>query len=137
MEKNRAIQEIKSRGLEVLSCITTPAKNKVNGKTSYVCPICGHGNNGDGLTENPQSKGGHGLKCFGSCGFAGDIIDLIGQMNGKDFNAALEEAGSYLGITIDKPDYTENFRTPATAPTQSSTTQPQKQQPQELEADYA
>lgn len=136
MEKNRAIQEIKSRGLEVLSCITTPAKNKVNGKTSYVCPICGHGNNGDGLTENPQSKGGHGLKCFGSCGFAGDIIDLIGQMNGKDFNAALEEAGSYLGITIDKPDYTENFRTPATAPTQSSTTQPQKQQPQEPEADY-
>ena len=60
MEKNRAIQEIKSRGLEVLSCITTPAKNKVNGKQSYVCPICGHGSSGDGLTENPQSKGGHG-----------------------------------------------------------------------------
>lgn len=130
MEKNSAIQEIKSRGFEVLPWITTPAKDKVNGKQSYVCPLCGHGNSGDGLTENPQSKGGHGLKCFG-CGFAGDIIDLIGQMNGKDFNAALEEAGSYLGITIDKPDYTENFRAPIPAPAQSSTAQPQ-----EPEADY-
>lgn len=128
MEKNRAIQEVKSRGTEVLSQITTPAKDKVNGKISYVCPICGHGNSGDGLTENPQSKGGHGLKCFG-CGFAGDIIDLIGQINGKDFNAALEEAGAYLGITIDKPDYTESFRTPT--PAQSSGTQPQ-----DPEADY-
>lgn len=128
MEKSRAIQEVKSRGTEVLSQITTPAKDKVNGKISYVCPICGHGNSGDGLTENPQSKGGHGLKCFG-CGFAGDIIDLIGQINGKDFNAALEEAGAYLGITIDKPDYTESFRAPA--PAQSSTTQPQ-----DPEADY-
>lgn len=133
MEKNRAIQEVKSRGTEVLSQITTPAKDKVNGKISYVCPICGHGNSGDGLTENPQSKGGHGLKCFG-CGFAGDIIDLIGQINGKDFNAALEEAGAYLGITIDKPDYAESFRTPA--PAQSSGTQPQKQQAQDSEADY-
>lgn len=144
MEKNRAIQEIRARGLEVLAMITPQAKNRVNGKISYICPIpgCGHGTNGDGLTENPQSKGGHGLKCFG-CGFAGDIIDLIGQMNGKDFNAALEEAGAYLGITIDKPDRTESFKTPAAAPAQSSTTQPKQQQPQQPqqpqqqpEADY-
>ena len=93
MERTRAIQEVRARGLEVLAMITPQAKNRVNGKTSYICPIpgCGHGTNGDGLTENPQSKDGHGLKCFG-CGFAGDIIDLIMQTDGKDFNAALDEA---------------------------------------------
>lgn len=125
MEKNRAIQEVKARGTEILSQITSPAKDRVNGKISYICPIpgCGHGTNGDGLTENPHSKGGKGFKCFG-CGFSGDIIDLIMHMSGKDFNAALEEAGAYLGITIDKPDYTENFRTPATAPAQSSAAAP-------------
>ena len=87
MERTRAIQEIRARGLEVLAMITPQAKEKANGKTSYICPMCGHGTNGDGLTENPQSRDGHGFKCFG-CGFAGDIIDLIMQ-DGKDFNTAL------------------------------------------------
>ena len=135
MEKDRALQEVRERGVEILTMIADTAKSKVNKQTSYICPLCGHGTHGDGLTVNPHSKSGHSLKCFG-CGFSGDIIDLIGKTNGKDFNAALEEAAGYLGITIDKPDYAENFRTPATAPTQSSTTQPQKQQPQEPEADY-
>lgn len=135
MEKDRVLQEVRSRGVEILSMIADTAKSKVNKQTSYICPLCGHGTHGDGLTVNPHSKSGHSLKCFG-CGFSGDIIDLIGKMNGKDFNAALEEAAGYLGITIDKPDRTESFRTPATAPAQSSTTaQPQKPQ-QEPEPDF-
>ena len=139
MEKDRALQEVRERGVEILTMIADTAKSKVNKQTSYVCPICGHGTHGDGLTVNPHSKSGHSLKCFG-CGFSGDIIDLIGKMNGKDFNAALEEAAGYLGITIDKPDYTQNFSKPAhtapTAPAQSPTTaQPQKPQ-QEPEPDF-
>lgn len=133
MERTRAIQEIRARGLEVLQWIAPPAKDKVNGKTSYICPICGHGTNGDGLTENPQSRDGHGLKCFG-CGFAGDIIDLIMQ-GGKDFNAALDEAAGYLGISIDQPDHTFNFKTPTERPAQTNP-QPQEQPSEQPPEDY-
>ena len=136
MERTRAIQEIRARGLEVLAMITPQAKNRVNGKTSYICPIpgCGHGTNGDGLTENPQSKDGHGLKCFG-CGFAGDIIDLIMQTDGKDFNAALDEAAGYLGISIDQPDHTFNFKIPTERPAQTKP-QPQEQPSEQPPEDY-
>lgn len=136
MERSKAIQEIRARGLEVLAMITPQAKNRVNGKTSYICPIpgCGHGTNGDGLTENPQSRDGHGLKCFG-CGFAGDIIDLIMQTDGKDFNTALDEAAGYLGISIDQPDHTFNFKIPTERPAQSKP-QPQEQPSEQPPEDY-
>lgn len=133
MERARAIQEIRARGLEVLAMITPQAKDKANGKTSYICPMCGHGTNGDGLTENPQSRDGHGFKCFG-CGFAGDIIDLIMQ-DGKDFNTALDEAAGYLGITIDKPDHTFNFKIPTERPAQTKP-QPQEQPSEQPLTDY-
>lgn len=133
MERARAIQEIRARGLEVLAMITPQAKDKANGKTSYICPMCGHGTNGDGLTENPQSRDGHGFKCFG-CGFAGDIIDLIMQ-GGKDFNAALGEAAGYLGISIDQPDHTFNFKIPTERPAQTKP-QPQEQPSEQPPEDY-
>ena len=135
MERARAIQEVRARGLEVLAMITPQAKNRVNGKTSYICPMCGHGTNGDGLTENPQSRDGHGFKCFG-CGFAGDIIDLIMQ-DGKDFNTALGEAAGYLGISIDQPDpdHKFNFKIPTERPAQTKP-QPQEQPSEQPLTDY-
>ena len=135
MERSRAIQEIRARGLEVLAMITPQAKEKANGKTSYICPMCGHGTNGDGLTENPQSRDGHGFKCFG-CGFAGDIIDLIMQ-DGKDFNTALGEAAGYLGISIDQPDpdHKFNFKIPTERPAQTKP-QPQEQPSEQPLTDY-
>ena len=135
MERTRAIQEIRARGLEVLAMITPQAKEKANGKTSYICPMCGHGTNGDGLTENPQSRDGHGFKCFG-CGFAGDIIDLIMQ-DGKDFNTALGEAAGYLGISIDQPDpdHKFNFKIPTERPAQTKP-QPQEQPSEQPLTDY-
>lgn len=101
MDYNTAIQEVRSRWREIIPYISSPAKDMVNGETSYICPLCGHGSHGDGLTRNPQSKDGNALKCFG-CGFSGDIIDLVKQAHNKDFNASLEECAYYIGISIER-----------------------------------
>lgn len=104
LTRDQARQEVKARWREVIVNLTDRAMQDVNGEASYICPICGHGKGGDGLTRNPRSKDGNGLKCFG-CDFSGDIIDLIRQHTGADYNTALSEAAGYLGIEI------EPFRT--------------------------
>ena len=99
-DRESARQEIRLDWRKIAAAITGEAKQKVNRETSYICPLCGHGTHGDGLTVNPKSKDGTGLKCFG-CGFSGDIIDLMMKTTGKDYNAALAECGSILGIEIE------------------------------------
>ena len=102
MEYSKAKEEILYRWEEIISQITSPAKQKVNRQTSYICPLCGHGTHGDGLAINPRSKDRKGLKCFGSCNFSGDIIDLVGEYeNITDYTEKLRRAGEYLGITVD------------------------------------
>lgn len=112
LTRDQARQEVKARWRDIITEYTDRAKQDVNGETSYICPICGHGKGGDGLTRNPRSKDGNGLKCFG-CGFSGDIIDLIRQHTGVDYNTALSEAAGYLGIEIEpcKPDPGQDFNT--------------------------
>lgn len=93
--------EIIANTEEILRRITTPAKAKVNGKQSHVCPLCGHGKNGDGLTINPKSKDGKQIKCFG-CGFSGDIIALIGEVeNIADYPSQIRRAGEFIGLEVD------------------------------------
>jgi len=102
MDYNSAREEITNNWERILAQITSPAKEKVNGRTSYICPICGHGTHGDGLTINPRSKDGKSLKCFGSCNFSGSIIDLIGKVEGlTDYPEMLKRAGEYVGVTVD------------------------------------
>lgn len=110
VNRQDAITEIRANWETILRGITPTARQNVNGKTSYVCPICGHGSHGDGLTINPQSRKRGALKCFG-CDFSGDVIDLLQQVNNCDFNAALETAAAELGITIDpyRPDAAADF----------------------------
>ena len=110
MDRDTARQEIRENWETILQGITHPAQQNVNGRQSYVCPICGHGTNGDGLTINPRSKKRGALKCFG-CNFSGDIIDLLQQVNSCDFNTALQTAAAELGITIDpyKTDAAADF----------------------------
>ena len=100
MNREQAKQEIKQNWRTLITGITSPAKAKVNGKMSYVCPLCGHGAHGDGLTYNPKSTDGNSLKCFG-CGFSGDIIDLYQQQTGKDYNETLQELAGQLNTTIE------------------------------------
>ena len=67
-------------------------------RKGWVCPICKHGEHGDGLVENKKSRK-HGLKCFGACGFSGDVVALYQEMNqGKSFTDAVNELGNMLGI---------------------------------------
>lgn len=136
MDIKAAKQEIRQRWREIIPFYAVPAKDRVNGETSYICPFCGHGTHGDGLTRNPQSKDGNALKCFG-CDFSGDIIDLIQKSTGGDFVPALREAAGAIGVTIDeyKPERTtaaEAFG--GAAPTSQSRQQPE--QPAQVPVDY-
>ena len=115
MNRETAIREIKQNWERILCLITEPAKSRVNGATSYVCPLCGHGKNGDGMTLNKQSKSGLGLKCFG-CGFSGDIIDLYMHQSGEQYGAAVSFLANQLGIYLDEyrpEDLTVSRRDPA------------------------
>ena len=99
-ERDRVRQEVRDRWRDVIIHYTQPAKSRVAGEVTYICPICRHGKGGDGLARNPKSKDGNGLKCF-SCGFSGDVIDLIQQQKSVDFNTALTEAAAVLGLSLE------------------------------------
>ena len=109
VNRQDALTEIRNNWETMLRGITHTARQNVNGRQSYVCPICGHGSHGDGLTINPKGRPG-ALMCFG-CGFSGDIIDLLQRVNNCDFNTALNAAAAELGITIDpyKSDAAADF----------------------------
>lgn len=106
MDRETARQTIREQWREIIPHLTDPARTRVNGETSWICPFCGHGTNGDGLTYNKKSKDKNGLKCFG-CNWTGDIIDLYEKMTDTDYNTALHGLADNIGITIDdyRPDY--------------------------------
>ena len=103
MKRADAITIIKNSWRDLLPLITDgEAKRRVNGETSYICPLpgCHHGEHGDGLTYDPNSKDRNGLKCF-SCGFSGSVIDLYMKKENKEFNQATEDLAAMLNIKID------------------------------------
>ena len=105
MNREQAKAEIKARYAEYLQ----PAKKKVNGKETYICPFCKHGKGGDGLQVVPAEKGGDGtqLHCF-NCHFHGDIVDIYQQQNNCSTGEAFAALYDYFNITIDA----EATRTP-------------------------
>lgn len=105
MNREQAKAEIKARYAEYLQ----PAKKKVNGKDTYICPFCKHGKGGDGLQVVPAEKGGDGtqLHCF-NCHFHGDIVDIYQQQNNCSTGEAFAALYDYFNITIDA----EATRTP-------------------------
>lgn len=129
MDRKEAIQTIRSSWREILQGWTGPAQRKVNGETSYICPICGHGTHGDGITRNPQSKDGNSLKCF-SCGFSGDIIQLQQEAGNQSFNEALETLAARIGINIDSQAGTSS------RPIQKQQAQPKPKQEEAAAKDY-
>ena len=100
MTRESARQAVRANWRVLIRRITSPAKVRVNGETSWVCPLCGHGSHGDGLTFDPTSQDGNGLKCFG-CGWYGDIIDLYGKQAGVGYAEALSRLAGELGLTFD------------------------------------
>ena len=105
MTRDDAVQEIRSKWRYFFP----PDKS---GK-GIVCPICdnGSGSDGDGIRSNPKSKKPGGLICF-KCGFKGDILDLLQQTTGGDYNTVLRMAADQLNITIDpyRPTAADDFR---------------------------
>lgn len=101
MDREQARQQIKAEWRNLITGMAQPARQKVNGEVSYICPLCGHGTHGDGLTRNPKSEDGNGLKCFG-CGFSGDILDLYQKVKGVDYNEALTDLAGQIGASIEK-----------------------------------
>lgn len=101
MNREQAKAEIKARYAEYLQ----PAKKKVNGKETYICPFCQHGKGGDGLQVVPAEKGGDGtqLHCF-NCDFHGDIVDIYQQQNNCSTGEAFTALYNYFNITIDAED---------------------------------
>lgn len=91
MNREDAISELKRQAPNFLDSAR---------KRGYVCPSCGNGTgrDGDGIVRIPQSSS---YKCF-KCGYAGDVIDLVGVTYGLDnFNDQLEKACELYNIDLD------------------------------------
>ena len=97
MNRSDAAREVKSRYADYLQ----PAKKKIAGKTTYICPLCGNGTgkDGDGMSIDPRGDGTQ-LKCF-KCGFYGDIVDLYQQQHACDVGEAFTALYDRFGITIE------------------------------------
>ena len=108
MNRSDAAREVKSRYAEYLQ----PAKKRIAGKPTYICPICqnGTGKDGDGMSIDPHGDGTQ-LKCF-KCGFYGDIVDLYQQEHNCDVGAAFTALYDRFGITIDAPEATRTATEP-------------------------
>lgn len=102
MDRETARQTVRDSWRSIIINYTGTAQKRVSGKETYICPFCGHGSGGDGLKDNPKSKDGNGIKCFGGgCDFSGDIIEFVQRLKGVDYNAALKMCADDIGITID------------------------------------
>ena len=76
----------------------------------WVCPFCGSGTgeNGTGMTNTIEGKPEH-FTCW-KCGFGGDVIDIIKEMQHTDYNGALAygaKAGGWEYL-LNKPTNTSS-----------------------------
>lgn len=111
MDRETARKEIRGEWRFILDTLTGKAKARANGEPSYICPLCGHGRHGEGLTFDPKSADKNSLHCF-DCGFYGDVIDLVQKLYGYDYNEAFNELAKDLQITIDE-EQPNKGKTPA------------------------
>lgn len=102
MDRTQAKDLIKQQEPDFL----TPAKTKVNGHTSYICPKCGNGSgkSGTGIALDPHNTAqGKRYTCF-RCSLSEDIIGLwkIFQ-NITDDKTAFEGLYNHYHIDLDSP----------------------------------
>jgi replicative DNA helicase len=131
MNRSDAAREVKSRYAEYLQ----PAKKRIAGKPTYICPLCGNGSgkDGDGMSVDPHGDGTQ-LKCF-KCGFYGDIVDLYQQQNACDVGAAFTALYDRFDITIEN-DRAERSQT-ATNSTGGINIPPAQEKPAESPTEAA
>lgn len=105
MDREQAKQYVKSQEPSFL----TKAPKKINGRVSYICPVCnnGSGKDGDGIA---YFKGKY--KCF-NCGLSEDVIGLWKIDKGiTDDREAFKSLYEFYNINIDDSPKTEK-RAPA------------------------
>ena len=76
MTKEQARDYIRSNPAAILAKL-----QGAKAKGQYVCPYCGHGKGGDGLDIPTSGEHCGKFHCF-SCGKSGDVIDLLGEVEG-------------------------------------------------------
>lgn len=105
MDRQEARDLLKDYLPEYVDRITKKSKGN-----SYICPICGSGNGPNG-TGAFNIKDGTRWHCF-SCGEGGDILDLIGKVEGiVDYNEQLNRAMETFNIDIKNNTYKEKAAT--------------------------
>ena len=102
MDKEHAKQVIKNRLEEYLLTITSKIGEK------YICPICGSGTKANKTPAGTLSKDKLYYHCF-SCGFHGDIFNLIGIKNGiSDTSEQFKHAYQIFGFYTNGKKSSEN-----------------------------
>lgn len=94
MDREEAIQEIHRR-IDIKRYLHKAPHG------GYFCPFCDTGTGKNGTGGLQVFKGENRFHCF-ACNRSGDVIDIIAEERGLDFNAALESAAAEIGITIDR-----------------------------------
>jgi len=102
MELQEAINYIHDHSTDILE--PDNQSRNLSKPKGYICPICGSGSgkNGTGITRDPKNK--THFKCF-SCGFYGDIVELIAQkdgLQGKNYIEQLRHVAKMLNVEIDQ-----------------------------------
>ena len=103
MDRETAKAEIKRQEPDFLE----RARQKVNGRYSYICPSCGNGSgsSGTGIALDPHSKTPR-YKCF-VCGLSEDVIGLWKIHTGiADDTEAFKGLYDYYSIEVDTPTQT-------------------------------
>lgn len=97
MEKDKAIEQAKTRIADYVNKVTTPSR----GKGFYVCPLCksGTGKNGTGAfsIDSKTNK----FKCF-ACNKSGDVFDLYRLINKVEYLESVKGVCSTLNIPLDE-----------------------------------
>lgn len=109
MTKEEAKIELKSKDPDFL----TPARTRVNGHTSYICPACGNGSgsSGDGIALDPNNKNGKRWKCF-RCNLSEDIIGLWKyHTQTADDATAFKGLYEHYGIAVEQTGFTIQYDT--------------------------
>lgn len=106
MNREEAIAFLKEQEPDFLE----PAKTKVKGRQTYICPICGNGSGekGDGIARDPKTGRYH---CF-TCGKVHeDVIGLWKLANEvTDDKQAFEELYNYYEMNVEQPTAWDDFQ---------------------------
>ena len=99
MDRQTATEAVKERLTEYVESITDHSRK--GNKKAYVCPLCSSGTGRNATGAFTITPDGNNWKCF-ACDKGGDILDLIGYVEGiDDYNSKLTRAGELFNMNID------------------------------------